>query len=158
MTPPAATALLAEYEAAARTARAAEEELRKRMAAEVARLERQRAFAFRRTRLVRALAQHAGAAAAKPEEAWLAQRQAVRSELGWSEPSDAHDVILARLEPVGGAIRRCVTAAEGDGAAALAAAVQEELATFEAWFEGARGMSFYALFDQYFPEVPVVDF
>ncbi len=153
---PAATALLATYEAAAKSARAAEEELRKRMAAEVARLERQRAFAFRRARLIRALAQHAGTADAKPEEAWLAQRQAVRNELGWSDPSDAHDRILTRLEPVARAVRLCVNGGEGrDGAAA---AVQQELAAFEAWFEGAHGTPFYALFDQYFPEVPVVDF
>jgi hypothetical protein len=33
-----------------------------------------------------------------------------------------------------------------------------ELEAFEAWFEGAHGKSFYALFDQYVPEVPVVDF
>ena len=153
---PAATALLARYEAAARTAQSAEQELRTRMAAEVARLERQRAFAFRRTRLVRTLAQHEHPADTKPEAAWQAQRQAVRDELGWSEPSDAHDAILTRLEPVARAVRLCVTA-EGNGAEP-AAAVQEELAAFEAWFEGERGTSFYALFDQYFPEVPVVDF
>ena len=152
---PAATALLATYEAAAKAAQAAEEDMRKAMAAEVARLERQRAFAFRRTRLVRALAQHAGAPDTKPEEAWLAQRQAVRNELGWSEPSAAHDSILARLEPVARAVRHGV-ATEAGGAAP--AAVQEQLAAFEAWFESAHGTSFYALFDQYFPEVPVVDF
>jgi hypothetical protein len=156
---PAATALLATYEAAARSAQAAEEELRKRMAAEVARLERQRAFAFRRTRLIRTLAQHAGAAETKPEEAWLAQRHAVRNELGWSEPSDAHDRILAHLEPVATAVRSCANAEAAEGAPKDAsAAVQEELAAFEAWFEEAHGTSFYALFDQYFPEVPVVDF
>jgi hypothetical protein len=152
---PAATALLASYETAARSAQAAEGELRERMAAEVARLERQRAFAFRRARLIRALAQHAGAANDKPDETWLAQRQAVRSELGWSEPSDAHDRILTHLEPVARAVRACVGGNEGDGAPA---AVQDELAAFEAWFEGAHGTPFYALFDQYFPEVPVVDF
>jgi hypothetical protein len=155
----AATALLASYEAAARTAQAAEEELRKRMAAEVAHLERPRIFAFRRARLVRALARHAGGADAKPEEAWPAQRQAVRDELGWSEPSDAHDAILARLEPVARAVRLCATELEGDdNSAESAAAVQDELAAFEAWFQAERGTSFYALFDQYFPEVPVVDF
>jgi hypothetical protein len=156
---PAATALLATYEAAAKSAQAAEESLRKTMAAEVARLERQRAFAFRRTRLVRALARHAGAIDANPDEAWLAQRQAVRGELGWDEPSDAHDAILTRLEPVAGAVRRCVHAAESEGeGGGPAAAVKEELAAFEAWYERERGAPFYALFDQYFPEVPVVDF
>jgi hypothetical protein len=154
---PAATALLATYEAAAKSAQAAEEELRERMAAEVARLERQRAFAFRRARLIRALAQHAGTADAEPEEAWRAQRQAVRHELGWIEPSDAHDKILTLLEPVARAVRACVNGGEGrDGA--TAAAVQKELAAFEAWFEDAHGTPFYTLFDQYFPEVPVVDF
>jgi hypothetical protein len=37
-------------------------------------------------------------------------------------------------------------------------AVAPELEAFEAWFEGAHGKSFYALFDQYVSEVPVVDF
>jgi hypothetical protein len=153
---PAATALLASYEAAARSAQSAEEALRRSMTAEMARLERERAFAFRRARLVRALAQHAGAADAKPEEAWLAQRRAVRGELGWSDPSDAHGMILTHLEPLAGAVRRCVHAGEGDDAPA--SAVRDELAAFEAWFERERGASFYTCFDQYFPEVPVVDF
>ena len=152
---PTATALLATYEAAAQSAQAAETDLRKRMAAEVARLERQRAFAFRRVGLVRALAQHAGAADAPAEEAWLAQRHAVRNKLGWREPSEAHDRILAHLEPAARAVRACV---HGSGEDDAAASVQEELAAFETWFEGAHGTPFYALFDQYFPEVPVVDF
>ena len=80
----------------------------------------------------------------------------IPDELGWSEPSDAHDRILTRLEPVARAVRACVNGEEGrDGAPA---AVAEELAAFETWFEGAHGTPFYALFDQYFPEVPVVDF
>jgi hypothetical protein len=152
---PAAAALLASFEASAKSAQAAEESLRKSMAAEVARLERQRAFAFRRTRLVRALTRHAGEVEAKAEEVWLAQRQAVRNELGWSEPSDVHDAILARLAPVGRAVSLC---ANGGTANGTPAAVRDELAAFEAWFEGVHGKSFYALFDQYYPEVPVVDF
>jgi hypothetical protein len=32
------------------------------------------------------------------------------------------------------------------------------LEAFEAWFETAHGKPFYVLFDQYVPEVPVVDF
>ena len=152
----AAMALLATYEAAAKAAQAAEHEVRQAMAAKVAQLERQRAFAFRRTRLVRTLAQHAGDAETKPEDAWPAQRGAVRHELGWSEPSDAHERILARLEPVAAAVRRCcLDAADED---ATSTAVQQELAAFEAWYEDMHRSSFYALFDQYYPEVPVVDF
>ena len=49
---------------------------------------------------------------------------------------------------------QCSCSAEaGSGAVVL-----DELERFETWFEGAHGKSFYALFDQYVPEVPVVDF
>jgi len=151
---PAAMVLVAEFESAAKTAQAAEAELRKRMAGEVARLERQRAFAFRRTRLIRALAASAGTAKSEPEEVWRAQRQAVRDELGWTSDSDAYDAILARLQPVASAVWKCACAADGEPPAAVA----PELEAFEAWFENAHGKSFYALFDQYVTEVPVVDF
>ncbi len=149
---PVAAALVAEFEAAAKTAQQAEEALRKKMSQEVAHLERQRAFAFRRTRLIRTLA--SSAAGADSEAAAAAQRVAVRDELGWSGESEAYGKILDRLKPVGAAVWRC-TDEEGEG---TAAAVTAELKQFEAWFEEAHGKSFYALFDQYHPEVPVVDF
>ena len=57
---PAALALLAEFESAAKSAQVAEAELRKTMTEQIGRLERQRAFAFRRSRLVRTLADSAG--------------------------------------------------------------------------------------------------
>jgi len=151
---PAAMALVAEFESAAKTAQIAETELRKTMGEQIARLERQRAFAFRRTRLIRTLADSAGAEALKPGEVWNAQRQAVRDELGWTGASDAYDAILTRLQPVAGTVWQCVCAVEGEAPPA----VVPELEAFEAWFEGAHGKSFYALFDQYVPEVPVVDF
>lgn len=151
---PAAMALVAEFETAAKTAQAAEAELRKSMAEQIGRLERQRAFAFRRTRLIRTLANGVGADASEPETAWGAQRQAVCDELGWTDKRDAYDAILARLRPVALAVWRCTCAADGEAPSAVA----PELEAFEAWFEGAHGKSFYALFDQYVPEVPVVDF
>jgi len=49
---------------------------------------------------------------------------------------------------------RLAYAADGEAPPAVA----PELEAFEAWFEGAHGKSFYALFDQYVSEVPVVDF
>jgi hypothetical protein len=151
---PAAVALVAQFESAAKTAQVAEAELRKRMTEQVALAERQRAFAFRRTRLIRTLAGSAGAQAAEPEQVWGAQRQSVRDELGWTGKSDAYDAILARLQPVALAVWKCACAVDGETRPAVA----PELEAFEAWFEGAHGKSFYALFDQYVPEVPVVDF
>jgi hypothetical protein len=150
---PVAAALVAEFETAAKTAQLAEETLRKKMAQEVAHLERQRAFAFRRTRLIRTLASSSAGADSEAAAA-AAQRVAVRDELGWSGEGEAHGKILDRLMPVGSAVWQC-TCEKGDG---TAAAVGTELKQFEAWFEGGHGKSFYALFDQYYPEVPVVDF
>jgi hypothetical protein len=161
---PGAVALVAEFETAARATRAAEEELRKKLSAQIASIERQRAFAFRRTRLVRSLASAVEAETAKAEgeadatetEAmvWSGQRRAVRDDLGWTGESQAYDAILAQLQPVGRAVWQCSCSVEpGSGAVVL-----DELEKFEIWFETAHGKSFYALFDEYVPEVPVVDF
>jgi hypothetical protein len=150
---PVAASLVAEYEAAAKTAQQAEEALRKRLAQEIVHLERQRAFAFRRTRLIRTLA--GGAAGAESEAvAMTAQRRAVCEELGWSGESEAQGEILDRLQAVGRVVWQCTCGVEEGTPSGVAA----ELERFEAWFEGARGKPFYALFDQYVPEVPVVDF
>ena len=151
---PAAIALVAEFESAAKAAQVAETELRKTMAVQIARLERQRAFAFRRTRLIRALAGSTGAGASEAEEIWRAQRQAVRDELCWTGTGEAYEAILARLQPVAWAVWQRVCAVEGE----VLPAVVSELEAFETWFEGVHDKSFYALFDQYVSEVPVVDF
>jgi hypothetical protein len=150
---PSVQALLADFENEARKAQQIENELRKRLTEEIGRLERRRAFAFRRTQLMRLLA--GAAVGADSEEAAIsAQRRAVREELGWSSEGPAYSRILDRLQPVGGAVWQC---ARGERAGE-AAAVYAELEAFEAWFENEHSKSFYALFDQYVPEVPVVDF
>src|SRR5262245_42090381 len=126
---PAASALVASFEASAKAAQAAEEDLRKAMGEQIKRLERQRAYAFRRTRVVRLLASHGGSPESKPEEVWQDQR-AVRDELGWSGVSEAYDAILAKLQPVGAAVRGHARGKDGE-----AAEVKTELEAFEAWFE-----------------------
>jgi hypothetical protein len=150
---PGAIALVADFEAAAKTAQAAEAAARKKAAEEIARVERARVFAFRRIRLVRLLAGVA-AGAATAEAAIAAQRQVLCAEFGWTSESAAHREILAELDPVAETIWHCAC---GEGAQD-SRTVTERLARFEQWFEGARGKPFYSLFDQYVPEVPVVDF
>ena len=113
---PVAAALVAEFEAAARTAQQAEEALRKKMAQEVAHLERQRAFAFRRTQLIRILAASAAAAdseaAAAADSAWPCARARLSGE------SEA----LARLDRLVPSARRVAVHGEkGDGTAAAVA-------------------------------------
>jgi hypothetical protein len=147
----AAAALVAEFADGARIAQAAEQELRRRMADEIAKLERQRAFAFRRTRLVQALA---SVVAVEAEEAEAEQRRAVTNEIGWSGESEIEKTILDRLQPVGRAVLKCTCGSEQ----ATSADVYDQLDAFEIWYEQTYGKPFYALFDVYVAEAPVVDF
>ena len=124
----AAAALIAEFADGARIAQAAEKALRLRMADEIAKLERQRAFAFRRTRLVTALA-------------------------SVTDP-DPEAAAAAGLVNEIGIGAECACDADG----ATPAKVYDTLEDFEAWYEGQYGKPFYALFDVYVVEAPVVDF
>lgn len=150
---PTTQALLSEFESAAQTAQHAEAVLRKQMTEEIARLERQRAFAFRRVRLIRALAD--GAAGADTVEAALhGQVRTLCEELEWSGGNESQKEVFKQLEPVCRTVWQCSCGVDG----ASPANVTAELEAFEQWFEKTRGVPFYNLFDQYVPEVPVVDF
>jgi hypothetical protein len=145
-------ALVAELEAAAAAAWREEDALRSRMAAEVARLERRRAFAHRRMNLVRTLS--APLAAAETEEAAAsALRAAARRELGWEREGEYHRAVLDRLQPVGFVLWQCVRGAK-DAAPSAALA---ELEAFETWFETTHKEPFYALFDHAPAEVGLVE-
>lgn len=149
----AAAALVASFEGAARRAQETEAALRKKVAVQINELERQRAHAFRRTRLIRILASSAEGSE-EEDEALLAQRKAVSEEIGWAVESDAYKAILDEMKPLGLSVWRCVCGVE----ASSPAEVKKEIERFEAWFETKHGTPFYALFDQYVPEAPLVDF
>lgn len=143
--------LVAAYADRAKALEFAEQELRRRLNEDVARAARQRAFAFRRLRLIRTLAD---AATPDAEAAMAAQLRAVSREIGWSGDTAAELAVLERLRPVAIAVRQCACGESETAAPDVAAKLEE----FESWFEGSHGKPFYALFDQYVPEVPVVDF
>jgi len=151
---PQAQALLAEFDAAAKSAQHLETELRRTLSDELARLERERVSAFRRSRLIRILAS-AGDASAAQDAVIAAQARALASDLGWGDmPSAAQSEILEHMRPLGIAVWQCSCGDNG----VSPGNVQGELARFEQWFEAARGKPLYSLFDRYVPEVPVVDF
>lgn len=150
----AAQKLIAGFEAAAKAVQEAEMALRKSMAEEIARLERERAYAFRRTRLIRLLASAATGAEDEPA-ALAAQSQALCEEFDWNAETAAHKEILEQLEPVGKAVWQCACTTDEQ---ASAAATNAALRDFEAWFENARGRSFYVLFEHHIPDTPLVDF
>ena len=146
------------FEVAAKVAQAVENKYRADAAREIARLEQARVVCFRRVRLVKLLA-GPSAEAETVEASVAAQRCAVADEFGWDANREDHKVVLARLEPPGRAIWAAlhlpVTAAHPRDAPPT---LETELAAFEDWYQGHAGQSFYALFDQYVPQAPLVDF
>jgi hypothetical protein len=152
--PEAAHALLATFEAAATAAGQAEAALRKRMEAEIAAAERERAFAYRRLNLMRTLAHAIGSA--ETEEAAVGRGlAAVRARLGWEDDSDARTETLSRLAPVVSATFAALAAAQDGDARHLD--VAGTLADFEAWYERTCGRPFWALFEQEIAELPLVE-
>jgi hypothetical protein len=149
----APTALLDELKAAADQAEAAEGQYRREAAQRIAALERERAFAFRRLNLMRAVADTV--ADADSEEIAVANASAMlRGKLGWSTDSEARTQVLSRFAPVGQAVFRNFAPTED----APTASVQNALAEFEAWYAGNHPSPFWVLFEHYVPETPRVDF
>jgi hypothetical protein len=126
-------AFLSTLEAAAHAADAEETAFRREAAARIDTLERARTFAFRRLNVLRAMAD-AARRAPDPEASVAAQ--------------------LERLST----LAACIDAEVRANAAAPAGEPCAELASFEDWYAERFGSPFWAVFDRYSPETPVVDF
>src|SRR6478752_3535849 len=96
--------VLDDLEAAAKAAQLAETRFRAEMAREIARVERERVFAFRRVRFAKLLAD-AVASTEAPEAVPQAQRRAVANEFGWDSSGDRHRAVLDRVEVLGAAFK-----------------------------------------------------
>ena len=146
-------AFLDHLKAAATSAHEAENALRKRMAEEIARLERQRAFAYRRLNLMNEVAK--AVASAENEEAAVARGLAVlRSELGWTSESETRKATLERFERV---VRAAIAGLSSTETAESAPDIADELSGFETWYESTYGKPFWVLFDQEIQEIPLVE-
>ncbi len=149
--------VLAALHEAAIAAQKAELAFRESIAAEMARRERERQFAFRRLEIVREM-MRALTPAEGEDAAVAAQRAALKRELGWVGESEARRRILEAWLPVAAAIWHASPAAADKGAPPAGTSVQAALATFEAWYEREMGTPFLALMDQEMVEIPVVEF
>ena len=98
-----ATSFLEDLRAAARDAEAAEAGFRREVAARIADLEQQRAFAFRRLNLMQAIAEAVGPAEDEPT-AMAYALAALRARLNWESDSEARAAVLARFAPVAQAV------------------------------------------------------
>jgi hypothetical protein len=147
-------AFLDRLKTAADAASAAEATFRQQAAQRIAALDRERAFAFRRLNLMRAIAD--AIIEAQTEEQAVANALAtLRAKLDWSSDSDARTPVLARFSPVAQAVFANLMASEND---APLPDVPQALVEFENWYAQTRGTPFWSLFDHYRSETPVVDF
>jgi hypothetical protein len=149
-------AFLDPLQAAAHEAEAAEGRFRRSAAARIAELEQARAFAFRRVNFMRAVAE--AVASVEDEEAAAAHAgAALRARLGWASDSEARSEVAARFAAVAHALYRALSPEEADATTARNE-VGQALAAFEAWYAATHERPFWALFEHYIPETPLVDF
>jgi hypothetical protein len=145
-------AFLSTLEAAAHAADAEETAFRREAAARIETLERARTFAFRRLNVLRAMAETARRAP-NSDASIAAQLALIRDRLSWENAEDETPrAVLERLS----ALAACIDAevrANGPSDDPCA-----ELVRFEDWYAERFGSQFWALFDRYSPETPVVDF
>ncbi len=137
---------------AAESASAAEASFRRDLAERLKALERERAFAFRRLNLMRAIGE-AVTTAETEDVAVAAALSTLRTRLGWASDSEARAAVTEHFAPVAAAMFASL-APEPDAPTDIGAA----LGAFEAWYAATHTGPFWALFEQYTPETPVVDF
>lgn len=135
-------------------ATAAEDTFRREIASRTKALEQERAFAFRRLNLMKAVAE--GMASAESEEVAVAAAAAMlRGRLGWSTDSDARAEVLSRFAPVAQAM---FAQAAPEKTRSEPPEVAEALSSFEAWYAATHPVAFWVLFENVMPETPLVDF
>jgi hypothetical protein len=161
---------LDELKSAADKMAAAEDEIRREAAQRIKALEIERAYAFRRLNIMRAIAEVV--ATAEGEEIGVAAATAVlRAKLGWSNDSEARDEVVTRFAPVARAMYASLSPVEslspeietppGKEPAQenqQAPDVLGALTQFERWYAETHPGAFWVLFENYMPETPRVDF
>jgi hypothetical protein len=136
-------------------AAAAENDFRREIAQRIKAIENERAFAFRRFNLMRAIADVV--ASAESEEIAVAGATALlRAKLGWPSDSEARSAVLSRFAPVAQAM--FASLAPSDDEDAPTPDVIGALAEFARWYGETHPNPFWILFENYIPETPVVDF
>jgi hypothetical protein len=155
-----ASSFLDELKLAADKTSTAEDEIRREMADRIKALEVERAYAFRRLNLMRAIAEVV--ATAEGEEIGVAAATAVlRARLGWSSDSEARDEVITRFAPVAIAMYASLSPEIETPSGQQPAPEPDVLAAlteFERWYAETHPVAFWVLFENYMPETPRVDF
>ncbi|MBI5261861.1 MAG: hypothetical protein HY852_08620 [Bradyrhizobium sp.] len=145
---------LVSLQSAAQRADSAEAELQREIIERRKAIEQARKFAYRRYNFVKAIVDSVSGAGTR-EAAVAHALAAMRNSLGWSGDSEARQATLTDFVPVAEAVFATVSPAETEPPEVDVLAV---LAEFEARYQDRHGTPFWSLFENYFPETPVVDF
>ena len=149
-----ATSFLVALQSAAQHADRAEDDLQREIVERRKVIEQTRKFAYRRYNFMRAIA-----GAVTGAENWEAAVDgalvSMRNSLGWSGDSEARRETMEDFVPVVEAVFASVSPAEAEPPDADVLGALEQ---FEAKYLAKRGAPFWSLFENYFPETPVVDF
>ena len=141
------------FRAAASEADGAEAALRARYTEELKGLERARVFANRRLALMMALCAHVEGAK-DDASAYAAGEKALEEEMGLTRTSEAHVPLIDAFRPVIDLIDTLLNCEDE----AAPQSVVEALSAYEARYTALTGQAFFALYDVYRSETPVVDF
>src|SRR5262245_37456013 len=140
---------------AADRAQAAETSFRREAARQTKQLAMDRAFAFRRLNLMRAIA-NAVANAESEQAAVSVATTTLRTKLDWSHDSEAREAVLSRFAPVAQAVFADLSSV--NDTEPPTPGVLKALADFEDWYAQAHAGPFWVLFENEMRETPVVDF
>jgi len=149
-----ANSFLASLQSAAQKADRAEDELQREIVERRKAIEQARKFAYRRYNFMRTVA-GAVANASSRDEALEAALTSLRSSLGWSGDSEARLETMTDFVPVAEAVFASISPETTE---LPEADVLGALERFETGYLEKRGAPFWSLFENYFPETPVVDF
>lgn len=160
-TEPTLAAVMAELQAAAQSAAAAEKAFKRDIDKRIAELEQARAFAHRRMDIIKALA--AVAPEGTPESCALARLKALFIHIEWINDSldeldptecEVRDALL----PLAMAIEELARAQPDASRTATSPGPIEALAAFEAWYRQRFGCEFMGIFEERANFRPLVDF
>lgn len=144
--------------AAADQASGAETAFHRELAQRIKLLEEERAYAFRRLNLMQLIAN--SVMGSEDRDVAIAGSLAmVRIELGWDGEDDNHNLVMAQLRPVSEAVLAVLNPPVEENARPEAPAPDPvaALKQFEQWYTATYQRSFWSLFDQERPELPLVE-
>jgi hypothetical protein len=156
MTP--ATTFLDTLKSAADQASGAETAFHRELAQRIKLLEEERAYAFRRLNLMQLIANSVMGSEDR-DMAIAGSLAMVRIELGWDGEDDGHNLVMTQLKNVSEAVPGVLKPLSEENAEPQAPAPDPvaALKQFEQWYATTYQRSFWSLFDQERPELPLVE-